>query len=450
MSDEALRRIGFSDLVLTAANRGQARATLRTIRGDPTLRQELPSTSDGRLLVVPDPGGRRVGSGVATLMALRAVVERERRRVGGDRRIHADADAIAALLRGRALAIVHSGGDSRRLPAYAAEGKIFVPMPDRHAVSKPPIRLEVPTLLERIVGDLDSIESPSSGGVIVASGDVWLDVASQAIRFDGESIECVAFAAAPERGSRHGVFVPGPSGEAERFLQKPSLRSMQEHGCLERDGRVLVDTGLVFIPWTMAAEWVAAASRCGVLGADAPLIDLYADLLPATALRWNDRPDRDPRAAALLERVRELAAASPLRVKRLERCAFRHAGSTRELLVEATSLGGDGTIGGSFRRWEMLSGSSSVGAGSFVDRCGDATATLGASSMLVGIPFDPGMRVEVPSDRGLLVVPVRGDSFAAIAFGIDDDFKTGRDSGGTVLGMPLSRLVERCWSPNDR
>lgn len=450
MSDEALRRIGFSDLVLTAANRGQARATLRTIRGDPTLRQELPSTSDGRLLVVPDPGGRRVGSGVATLMALRAVVERERRRVGGDRRLHADADAIAALLRGRTLAIVHSGGDSRRLPAYAAEGKIFVPMPDRHAVSKPPIRLEVPTLLERIVGDLDSIESPSSGGVIVASGDVWLDVASQAIRFDGESIECVAFAAAPERGSRHGVFAPGPSGEAERFLQKPSLRSMQEHGCLERDGRVLVDTGLVFIPWTMAAEWVAAASRCGVLGADAPLIDLYADLLPATALRWNDRPDRDPRAAALLERVRELAAASPLRVKRLERCAFRHAGSTRELLVEATSLGGDGTIGGSFRRWEMLSGSSSVGAGSFVDRCGDATATLGASSMLVGIPFDPGMRVEVPSDRGLLVVPVRGDSFAAIAFGIDDDFKTGRDSGGTVLGMPLSRLVERCWSPDDR
>ena len=62
------------------------------------------------------------------------------------------------MLGGRTVAIIHSGGDSRRLPAYAAEGKIFVPMPSRERVDRNAPPIEVPTLLERIVGDLDSIE----------------------------------------------------------------------------------------------------------------------------------------------------------------------------------------------------------------------------------------------------------------------------------------------------
>ena len=56
MKSEVASRRGFTDLVLTAANRGQARATLRTIRGDPRLRDEIAPDAGGRLLVVPDAG----------------------------------------------------------------------------------------------------------------------------------------------------------------------------------------------------------------------------------------------------------------------------------------------------------------------------------------------------------------------------------------------------------
>ena len=450
MKGEVASRRGFTDLVLTAANRGQARATLRTIRGDPRLRDEIAPDAGGRLLVVPDAGGRRVGSGVATLAALVAVVERMRRRVGGDPRANTDAEAIASMLGGRTVAIVHSGGDSRRLPAYAAEGKIFVPMPSRERVDRNAPPIEVPTLLERIVGDLDSIESPSEGGVIVASGDVWLDLASQVVRFDGEAIECIAFAAPPERGSRHGVFIADASGDVEEFLQKPSVPAMRERGCLDREGRVLVDSGLAFIPWRVAAEWVAAAACCGVFDHDGPAIDLYADLLPVTAKRWRDRPDRDPRAASFLDRVREIAAASSLRVQRLERCAFRHAGSTRELLTETAGADDDGhREAGTFRRDESLRSDSLIAPGAFVDRCGDVRAELGERSVLVGVPSDPGTTVTVPAERGLVVLPVRGGLFAAIAFGIDDDFKTPCDQGGTLLGGPLHDLSEECWAEGD-
>ncbi|MGA1631877.1 MAG: fucose pyrophosphorylase domain-containing protein [Phycisphaerales bacterium] len=449
MNGGAPTRTGFTDLALTAANRGQARAMLRTIRSDAAWRDGFGAAACDRLLVVPDGGGRRVGSGVATLAALVALVERERRRTGGDPRLNTDAEAMAALLRGRTVAIVHSGGDSRRLPAYAAEGKIFAPMPDPPGATKRSMRIEVPTLFERIVEDLDSIESPAAGGVIVASGDVWLDLASQAVCFGGESVECVAFAAPPERGTRHGVFVATASGEVERFLQKPSLKAMRSAGCLDGEGRVLVDSGLAFIPMRVAAEWVAAASCCGVFDRDGPPIDLYADLLPVTATRWSDRRDRDPRVAGFLDRVRELASAAPLRVQRLERCAFRHAGSTRELLAETAGGDGRNAADGSFRRDEGLDEDSAVGAGAFVDRCGAVRASLGARSILVGVPSDPGVRIEVPSERGLLVVPVHDEAFAAIAFALDDDFKTARDAGGTVLGVPLDRLGEHCWSEVD-
>ncbi|MGA1400011.1 MAG: hypothetical protein ACO38P_06455, partial [Phycisphaerales bacterium] len=97
MNGEVATRAGYTDLLLTAANRAQARATLRAVRGDRAFREEVGAARCDRLLVVPDAGGRRVGSGVATLAALVALVERERRRVGGDPHMNTDAEAMAAL-----------------------------------------------------------------------------------------------------------------------------------------------------------------------------------------------------------------------------------------------------------------------------------------------------------------------------------------------------------------
>ena len=57
-----------------------------------------------RIVVVPDPGGRRVGTLGSTVHVLRTVPRRGR------------------------MLICHCGGFSKRLPAYAASGKVFAPV----------------------------------------------------------------------------------------------------------------------------------------------------------------------------------------------------------------------------------------------------------------------------------------------------------------------------------
>src|SRR3954470_1746584 len=107
-------------LILTAANDQQAAAYNLQIQH----RQELgllPRADS--VLVVADEDGKRIGSGGSTLQCLRLVVDRERCRKGDQ---EAPPDSILRRLR---ILIVHAGGDSRRLPAYSACGKIFTPLP---------------------------------------------------------------------------------------------------------------------------------------------------------------------------------------------------------------------------------------------------------------------------------------------------------------------------------
>lgn len=67
--------------------------------------------------MLPDPDGKRVGSGGATFNVLRYIAEQE-----------PSADP-AGLFKGRRILVIHSGGDSKRVPQYSACGKLFSPVP---------------------------------------------------------------------------------------------------------------------------------------------------------------------------------------------------------------------------------------------------------------------------------------------------------------------------------
>ena len=90
----------FDLIVVTAANRAQARGYRAQLRGRANVR------------VVPDPGDRRVGSLGATVNVLRTHFAHP----------NAQTPKLPRIL------ICHSGGDAKRTPAYAAMGKAFVPM----------------------------------------------------------------------------------------------------------------------------------------------------------------------------------------------------------------------------------------------------------------------------------------------------------------------------------
>ena len=161
----------FDVLVVTASNEAQA-------RGYRAMVAPLVGALAKKILVVPDPGGKRVGSLGSTVGVLKKLGDVSKMRV----------------------LVCHSGGDSKRLPSYAAIGKAFVPVPDG--------RGKTVSLFERIVANMEQLRLPKSG-VLVVCGDVAPEFAFGLCDFSKSGVTGVAYYDSPEEGSRHGVYVPG-------------------------------------------------------------------------------------------------------------------------------------------------------------------------------------------------------------------------------------------------
>lgn len=191
----------FDLVVVTAANAAQARGYRAQLKGRRGW------------LVVPDPGGRRVGSLGATVNVLRRLFAEE----GGD-----------GLAKRRVL-VCHSGGDAKRTPAYAAMGKAFVPQRD----GRP--------LLDHIVDEMARL--PSRPGVTVCCGDVVPRLGGAKVAFAPRGVTGVAYPDGPWQARRHGVYVE-EGGVVKDFLQKPKVGK----------GTFLIDTGILFFDWATAAK----------------------------------------------------------------------------------------------------------------------------------------------------------------------------------------------------
>ena len=195
----------FDLIVVTAANDAQASGYRAQLRGE-----------SGRYLVIPDPGGRRVGSLGATVNALRRILSPK----SGQRP--------------RNVLVCHSGGDAKRTPAYAAMGKAFVPMPD----GRP--------LLSHIVDAMEKL--PAKSGVTVCCGDVIPRLDASTIAFADRGVTGVAYPDGPWQAQRHGVYIVKVPAVGRRtpdvadFLQKPKVTR----------GRFLIDTGIMHIDWNTA------------------------------------------------------------------------------------------------------------------------------------------------------------------------------------------------------
>ena len=252
----------FDILVVTASNEAQA-------RGYRAMVAPLVGSLAEKILVVPDPGGKRVGSLGSTVGVLRKLGDVSKRRV----------------------LICHSGGDSKRLPSYAAIGKAFVPVPDS--------RGKIVSLFERIVANMEQLRLPKSG-VLVVCGDVAPEFDFGSCDFSKSGVTGVAYYDSPEEGSRHGVYVPGNGERVRAFLQKPSPSAAKAAGAVCR-GKVAVDTGILWIDPATAKKIVAAGWKVG---------DIY-----------------DEFARELLNGF------APFHVNVVPRCSFFHIGSTRELLA---------------------------------------------------------------------------------------------------------------------
>ena len=181
-----------------------------------------------------DPVGSRLGSGGGTVWLL----QQAREWLGGERSI-----------------MIHAGGRSQRLPSYAVQGKVLLPLPlGPEGRSKSLLSLQLP-LYEQIMQ-----QAPESLRLMVVSGDVLI-LASEALQPVPEAdVVCYGLLQPDAIASHHGVFVMDRQEPSVllQMLQKPSLETLAS---LHDDHLCLTDIGI----WLFSQRAIDLLhSRCEV------------------------------------------------------------------------------------------------------------------------------------------------------------------------------------------
>lgn len=170
-----------------------------------------------------DPEGHKLGSGSGTAWLLEACRRAEDR----------NADFKDWLSREKRI-LLHAGGQSRRLPAYAATGKILTPVPvfrwaRGQCIDQTLLDLQIP-FYENILQ-----HAPDKLHTLIASGDVFLRATEPLQDIPDADVVCYGLWTDPQQASRHGLFMMNRErpNELDFMLQKPSTdeqaKLMQTH-----------------------------------------------------------------------------------------------------------------------------------------------------------------------------------------------------------------------------
>ncbi|MFW6277046.1 MAG: fucose pyrophosphorylase domain-containing protein [Prolixibacteraceae bacterium] len=178
---------------------------------------DISGLSSGEWFVSSDPEGKRVGSGGGTAYLLSSLWEKEK------------GINFEEWLQKEKRMLVHAGGKSRRLPAYAPVGKSLMPMPvfrwsRGQNLNQRLIHLQAP-LFEKMLN-----QAPENLNTLVASGDTLIFEGKPLPKIPDADVGCFGLWLEPDKATNHGVFFAkheSPS-ELEFMLQKPSIRTIRE------------------------------------------------------------------------------------------------------------------------------------------------------------------------------------------------------------------------------
>ncbi|MBN1558902.1 hypothetical protein JW998_01540 [candidate division KSB1 bacterium] len=421
----------FDICVLTAANDRQARGF--DIQLD--WRRQEADLSATAFRIIADPQGRRIGSGGSTFLVLHALYEE-----------------FGESLYAKRVLILHSGGDSRRTPAYSAVGKIFMPLPtEKHR-----------TLFDVMLEYYSQLPNASTGQVIIASGDVLLNFDPSFIAFSPTGITGVAFPEQPEEGAYFGVYVPAETRagfvDAVNILQKPDIARLQEQHAIDDNRRIWLDTGILHLAPDAARTWLACKTLIAAAQKGAINYNLYHEILYAVHGKMD------------IENSTQLKSLS-LFVNCLPYCGFYHIGRSRELLQNFYSL----THAAAHYHFKNSTRSNaallpelksiwvynsvlsarrlSVSKPCLIEGCAiQRDLQLDGHNILTNIPAESSAIHLLPG-MCLTVLPLVDGDWVAVLYGIDDQFK-GEDV--TFLNAPFTSFLrdrgiaeEELWSPGE-
>ena len=327
----SIRKRSFAQwdyIVLTASNEEQANAFQSQI----TYRQNknvLPCKT--KYLVLPDPDGKRVGSGGATLQVLRKLVEQE---------------DIAGDFHNKRILVIHSGGDSKRVPQYSVCGKLFSPVPRELPDGR------ASTLFDEFLIGMAGVPSRFREGMLVLSGDVLLLFNPLQIDAQFHGAAAISMKSPVDVGKDHGVFLNNGKDYVKKFLHKQSVETLEKLGAVNAHGNVDLDTGAVLFDVNLMNALLSLVQTDGKIDAEKyakfvnekSRISLYGDFLyplaeDSTLEQYYKEQPEGTFCEELIEcrtRIWEALHSFGMKLICLSPAEFIHFGTTRELLALLT------------------------------------------------------------------------------------------------------------------
>ena len=416
-------------LILTASNEHQAEGFWAQLR-----QRRLPQKT--HVAVLPDPEGKRVGSGGATLGVIKYIKEREAS-LG-----HDGFDKLRIL-------VIHSGGDSKRTPQYSALGKLFSPVP--HAL--PDGRSS--TLFDEFMIAMAGVPSRIREGMLLLSGDVLLLFNPLQIDYSGQGAAAISFKEDVETGRNHGVYLRGEDGYVARCLQKQSVELLRSVGAVNERNCVDIDTGaVIFSPAMLQALYsLIEDGRESQYINEKVRISLYADLLyplgsDATLESfYREKPEGEFSEELTLCRTEIWRVLRPFRMKllRLAPAKFIHFGTTREIMhlmsdsiQEYSSLGWSSCVNSSLPQDvtgynSVLSSRAKVGSPVHLETSYvHSSAAVGNNVLLSYVDIHD---ETIPDNVVLHGLKQRDGRFVVRIYGVEDNPKE-----SLLFGKPLAEL----------
>ena len=326
-------------VILTASNEQQAEGFRKQIEERKSF---LPKHT--KFVAIPDRDGKRVGSGGATLEVLKYLRSQE--------------ESFEKL---RVL-VIHSGGDSKRVPQYSALGKLFSPVPHKLPNGRNS------TLFDEFMICMSSVPSRIREGMVLLSGDVLLLFNPLQIDYNNVGAAAISFKEHVETGKNHGVYLNGENGNVKCCLQKKSVEVLRSVGAVNDSNCVDIDTGaLIFSTEMMESLYslIAAPEDYDRHVNARTRLSLYADFLYPLAEDstledfYKEKPEGEfcPELTAARERVWKVLRPYRMKLLRLAPAKFIHFGTTREIL----GLMNGGVDEYKDLRWSRIVGSSIKG-----------------------------------------------------------------------------------------
>lgn len=431
-------------VILTASNEQQAEG-FRTQIDERVSSGKLPQST--HYAVLPDPDGVRVGSGGATLGVIRYIAEQE---------------GTADFSKKRIL-VIHSGGDSKRVPQYSALGKLFSPIPRELPDGRSS------TLFDEFMIGMSGVPGRIREGMLLLSGDVLLLFNPLQIDFTGRGAAAISFKENVETGKNHGIFLVGEDGNVAEFLHKQPVSLLRAKGAVNERDCVDIDTGAIIFSTEILSALYGLISDCGVFNEykfnryvnDTVRLSLYGDFLYPLASEstldnfYLEKPEGEFCYELTEARKEVWDALHPFRMKllRLSPAKFIHFGTTREVMKllnhdieDYHHLDWSKQVNSSIQNENVAAYSSVLSARA---SCGDncyletsyvhSTATIGNSVLLSYVDIHDEV---IPDNVVLHGLKLRDGGFTVRIYGVDDNPKGIAEENCDFLGSTLKAFAE--------